>query len=178
MVDHNEHRVVVGVSGSLGNLQALRAAVRAARRTGAVLCPVTAWAPPGGEFFAPSPVPQALLLDWVRGVATRQQEAFNQALGGYPADLELAPQLVRGDPGPVLVAVADRVNDLLVIGTGRPGLRHLLMHRSVSRYCLRHADCPLLVVPPPPLVRDARHLLHLARTLSDVVQTRDGVAGA
>lgn len=178
MVDAIGRRVIVGVSGSLGNLQALRAAVRVARQNQATLCPVTAWAPPGGDLLAPNPVPQSLLRDWLRCAASRQQDAFDQALGGYPDDVEVSAQIARGDPGPVLVAVADREDDLLVVGAGRPGWRHLLLHRSVSRYCLRRAGCPLLVVPPPPLVRDARHLLHRARTLSDDVQTGDGVTGA
>jgi len=43
-------RVVVGVHGSLGSLQALRLAADEARDRQAVLVPVIAWVPPGGDF--------------------------------------------------------------------------------------------------------------------------------
>ncbi|MCX4420352.1 hypothetical protein [Streptomyces mirabilis] len=42
-------QVVVGVSGSLAGLAALRTAVRAARSSGRVLVAVLAWEPPEGE---------------------------------------------------------------------------------------------------------------------------------
>lgn len=42
-------RVVVGVSGSLGSVTALRRAGALARRLGAELWPVLAWEPPGGD---------------------------------------------------------------------------------------------------------------------------------
>jgi len=59
--------------------------------------------------------------------------------------------VVRGAPGPVLVAIADRESDLLVVGTGRRGLLHRALRRSTSRHCLAHAVCPVLAVPPSPL---------------------------
>ena len=42
-------RVIVGASGSPGNLCALRYAEHLARATGATLIPVHAWIPPGGD---------------------------------------------------------------------------------------------------------------------------------
>src|SRR6266550_8426660 len=42
-------RVIVGASGSPGNLCALRYAEYLARATGATLIPVHAWIPPGGD---------------------------------------------------------------------------------------------------------------------------------
>ncbi|MFF9586848.1 universal stress protein [Streptomyces achromogenes] len=41
---------------------------------------------------------------------------------------------------------ADRENDVLVVGAGRPGLRRAFSRR-VSRHCLAHAVCPVLAVP-------------------------------
>ena len=43
-------RVVVGVHGSLGSLQALRRAADEARDRQATLVAVIAWVPPGGDF--------------------------------------------------------------------------------------------------------------------------------
>jgi nucleotide-binding universal stress UspA family protein len=42
-------RVIVGVSGSVRSLQALRRAAAEARTRGAVLVAVHAWVPPGGD---------------------------------------------------------------------------------------------------------------------------------
>jgi hypothetical protein len=60
----------------------------------------------------------------------------------------------------VLVDHADRPDDLLVVGTGRRGgLRRL--RRSVGRYCLAHARCPVIAVPPSDLMEEASRGLHL-----------------
>ena len=42
-------RVIAGVSGSAGSLQALRYAAEMARQMMQLLAPVLAWMPPGGE---------------------------------------------------------------------------------------------------------------------------------
>jgi hypothetical protein len=65
--------------------------------------------------------------------------------------------VARGETGPVLVDTADRPDDLLIIGTGRrPGIGRLL-HHSASRYCLVHARCPVLAVPPSALMEEMSH---------------------
>src|SRR5579875_3835460 len=76
--------------------------------------------------------------------------------GCVPADLLVEPHVVRGETGPVLVDVADHPDDLLVIGTGRRGLTRRL-RGSVGRYCLAHATCPVLAVPPSALVDEMSH---------------------
>ena len=52
----------------------------------------------------------------------------------------------------VLVAVADSQQDLLVIGTGRRSPIGRALRRSIGRYCLAHAKCPVLAVPPSALM--------------------------
>ena len=62
------------------------------------------------------------------------------------------PSLWRsGEPGRALVSVASQAGDLLVVGTGRHGGLSRLLHGTVSRYCVAHARCPVLAVPPPTL---------------------------
>jgi hypothetical protein len=66
-------RIVVGVHGSLGSLQALRYAAEEARARKVPLVPVIAWIPPGGDMAErthPSPylrpvlaVPPSALMD-------------------------------------------------------------------------------------------------------------------
>ncbi|MFD9480493.1 universal stress protein [Streptomyces nojiriensis] len=41
--------------------------------------------------------------------------------------------------------------DLLVVGTGSRTVWRRLVRPSVARYCVAHAACPVLAVPPSPL---------------------------
>jgi hypothetical protein len=71
-----------------------------------------------------------------------------------PGDLCVAALVERGETGPVLVDVADQPDDLLVIGTGRRSPVGRALRRSVGRYCLAHAKCPVLAVPPSALMEE------------------------
>jgi hypothetical protein len=62
---------------------------------------------------------------------------------------------IRGEPGPALVDAASFTGDLLVVGAGRRGWMARIWHGRVSRYCLTHALCPVVTVPPPALARTA-----------------------
>jgi nucleotide-binding universal stress UspA family protein len=154
MDDAGNHRVVVGVSGSLGSLTALHRAAAEARRTGAVLVAVLAWEPPGGEFaYRRSPYPP-LLSEWQDRARRQLIGALESAFGGLPADLPMRALVVRGPAGWALTHVADRPDDLLVLGAGRRGRRgrlRRLLSPSVARHCLVHAVCPVLAVPRSPL---------------------------
>lgn len=147
-------RVVVGVHGSPGSLQALRYAVNAARSLDTVLVPVLAWTAPGGE-IADRRCPVATLTgQWRLAAERRLLAAFDQALGGLPMDLDVCARVVRGSAGHILVDIADRAGDLLVVGAGRRGaLRHAL-HASIARQCVANARCAVIAVPPNPLARD------------------------
>ena len=83
--------------------------------------------------------------------------AIGTAFGGLPLGLRTWPLVLRGPAGQVLVSAASTTSDLLVIGTGRRGPPLRLASGRVSRYCLRHAHCPVLAVPPPELARQADH---------------------
>jgi nucleotide-binding universal stress UspA family protein len=85
------------------------------------------------------------------------------ALGGHPADLTFDARALRGEPGPVLVTEASEDGDVLVIGAGRRGRAGRAMSCRVSRYCLAHAACPIVAVPPSPLAKAGRRLLGWAR---------------
>jgi nucleotide-binding universal stress UspA family protein len=147
-------RIVVGVHGSLGSLQALRWAAEEARERRVPLVPVIAWVPPGGDLAErryPSP---HLRRVWREAAARQLGDAFDAGLGGVPDDVLVEAHVERGETGPVLVDVASQPGDLLVIGTGRrsPVIRGL--RRSVGRYCLAHAKCPVLAVPPSRLMEE------------------------
>jgi nucleotide-binding universal stress UspA family protein len=93
---------------------------------------------------------------WRDAAWQRLWTAFDAGLGGVPADVHVEPHVVRGETGPVLVATADQPDDLLVIGTGRRGRLQRALSRSAARYCLAHARCPVLAVPPSALMDEMK----------------------
>ena len=151
-------RIVVGVHGSLGSLQALRYAAEEARSRNVPLVPVIAWVSPGGDMAerrCPSPYLREV---WADAAKKRLFDAFETGLGGMPGDVMVEGRVERGETGPVLVDVAAKPGDLLVIGTGRRSLIGRALHKSVGRYCLAHARCPVLAVPPSALMDEVgRH---------------------
>ena len=70
-------RVVVGVSGSLGNLAALHAGVAEARRRGLPLVAVHAWSPIGGELAYCRAPCAALLRVWRLEARSTLERAFS-----------------------------------------------------------------------------------------------------
>lgn len=150
-------RIVVGVHGSLGSLQALRWAAEEARTRLVPLVAVIAWVPPGGDIADrrhPSPF---LRQVWRDAARDRLMKAFEAGLGAIPDDVRVETCVVRGETGPVLVDIAGRPGDLLVIGTGRRSLIGRALRKSVGRYCLAHAKCPVLAVPPSALMDEMAH---------------------
>ena len=159
-------RVIVGVHGSPGSLQALRYATDEARRRDVPLLAVIAWIPPGGDMAERRHSSPYLRKIWRDAAWERLRAAFDDGLGGLPADLRVEPHVERGEAGPVLVDVASEPEDLLVIGTGRRGVVRRLCRSSVGRYCLAHAKCPVLAIPPSALMDEVGHGLrswHLRR---------------
>lgn len=163
-------RVIVGVHGSLGSLQALRHAADESRQRDVPLLPVIAWTPPGGDMAERRHSSTYLRKIWRDTAWERLRDAFDDGLGGIPGDLQVELHVERGETGPVLVDVASEPDDLLIIGTSRRGSFGRLFHSSVGRYCLAHAKCPVLAVPPSALMnevgrgRRSRHLRRQALT--------------
>ncbi|MFE0186711.1 universal stress protein [Streptomyces sp. NPDC058989] len=170
-----DRRVVAGVSGSLGSLTALHRAAAEARVAGATLRAVLAWEPPGGEMghrggLCPPPV-----SDWRQLAAERLISALETAFGSAEPGVPLECLVVLGKPGKVLLAAADRPDDLLVVGAGARGRVRRAMWPSVARYCVAHACCPVLTVPPSPLHRafDAVHRRNAWRLPLDARELAD-----
>jgi nucleotide-binding universal stress UspA family protein len=147
-------RVFVGTCGSPGSIRALRyARTMAADGEAAALIPVHAWMPPGGDVAdrrAPNPT---LRKVWQEAAWQRLWDSIDAAWGGPPDDLDMWPVVVRGKAGEVLVGLASRPDDVLVVGGGRRGQLARLFHGQVARYCVARAGCPVLAVPPSPLER-------------------------
>ncbi|MFJ6852285.1 universal stress protein [Streptomyces sp. NPDC091271] len=153
MEDSAGRRVVVGVSHAQSNLAPLRRAAAEARSGGCELWAVLAWEPPGGGpgHGGLSGPPQS--AEFRRSAGEQLLDALDAAFGSAGPDVPVRPLTVRGPAGRVLVEVAARDDDLLVVGRG-PRRWHRALWPSVSRYCLAHASCAVLAVPPSPLERE------------------------
>lgn len=151
-------RVVLGVSGSPENLHALRHAVELARHYDATLIAVNAQ-PTRGRRSGPWPRRHDRRAPvWQQAASLVVRAAFDDALGGLPADVECVLLAAPGVPGPALVSVAGRANDVLVLGsTRRGGARRTRVARGgVAAYCIARGVCSVLTVPPPPLASVSR----------------------
>ena len=136
----SEHRIVVGVDGSVQSERALDWAITQAQRGGAALEIVTAWT-----------FPMALGYAFTATVNEVRQAAQNVVDGAIARVTKVAPDVVvRGhpaeeSPGPALVNACGGA-DLLVVGSrGMGGFKELLLG-SVSQFCTRHASCSVAVV--------------------------------
>ena len=146
-------RVVVGTAGSPGSLPALRCARDLARGNNVTLLAAIAWIPPGGDLAERRCPSAALRRAWADAAGDRLKAALDAAWGTIPPDLDIQLVVIRGEPGPALVHLADSADDLLVVGAGRPGRLTRMWHGRVSRYCLAHARCPVVAVPQPVTAR-------------------------
>jgi nucleotide-binding universal stress UspA family protein len=150
-------RLIVGTSGSPGSLQALRYGEGLARAHDAVLVPVIAWELPGDD-RAHRIGSSCELGQACRDLACKQlRDALIAVWGEVPDDPRVQPHIERGPAGWVLVNLARRPGDVLVVGAGRRGPVARLAFSRVSRYCLAHADCPVIAIPPPALARELGH---------------------
>src|SRR5215475_2670813 len=82
-------RIIVGVHGSLGSLQALRFAADEARQRSVPLLAVTAWVPPGGDMAERRHSSPYLRKIWRDAAWERLWTAFDAGLGGVPADVRV-----------------------------------------------------------------------------------------
>jgi nucleotide-binding universal stress UspA family protein len=104
--------------------------VEEARRVGDAVVAVTAWSP---DVASPPSIPRAELDAELARESTPPQVSY---------------QVFEDEPGQALVR-AGRHARLLVVGSHGYGTVRSALAGSVSRYCIAHATCPVVVVPPP-----------------------------
>jgi nucleotide-binding universal stress UspA family protein len=153
-------RIIVGVDDSPAGLAALRWAVHRARSRHCQLVAVRAWAlqlPRHGGRWIRDDRHRHVVVSFegsvprsVAGAIARR--SFKMACGGIPADVAIRIATPEGDPGVVLTGLARQDGDLLVVGTRQAHPARQARHGSVSRYCARHASCPVVLIPAPELV--------------------------
>ncbi|MGH3975383.1 MAG: universal stress protein [Pseudonocardiaceae bacterium] len=145
-----EQVVVVGVDGSPASYTALRWALAHAARIGAQVDAVRCWTPVVAKSWEAAVTGEPVPPEAVQEARAERElvQVVAAALARIPdgtARIAVRQRVVRGSAGPVLVGEADGA-DLLVVGHGPRATG--LLHRSVSWYCLQHATCPVLVIPP------------------------------
>src|SRR5258708_17805153 len=143
-------RLVVGASGSPGSLGALRYARDLACRIDVPVVAVQAWVPPGGDLAERRCPSAALRRIWAEAAGKRLKDALLAAWGSVPPNLDLKLLVVRGEPGPSLVGVADSSDDLLVVGAGRRGVMSRMWRGERGRDPPRRAPPPPPAAPRPP----------------------------
>jgi nucleotide-binding universal stress UspA family protein len=160
----HSRRVIVGVDGSLNSLRALREAVVEARRRDARLIVIHVRAPAHSSapigvigILDPSPCPgQQTNCSRDREAEVLIARCIDEGLGDKPADVELSIHVAVGTPHTALVHQVWRDDDLLVVGTRNRSRWAHPWRQSVGRYCVAHARCPVLVVPPDDFARAMR----------------------
>lgn len=136
-------RILLATDGSLGNRQAVRQAVDLARVHEATLTAIyvvdraTFRAIPGD--FEWDYLAQALRAEGERALAHVHEAAKGEGV-------HVEALIEEGHPADAIVERA-KEHDLIVMGTlGRTGLAHLLLGSTADRV-VRHAPCPVLIVP-------------------------------
>jgi nucleotide-binding universal stress UspA family protein len=172
-------RVIVGASGSPGSLRALRLAEALARAHHAVLVPVLAGESPASARLGRIQSSDYLSTECQDIAARRLRDALTAVWGQVPDDPMIEPHVERGPAGRVLMNLARRPDDLLVVGAGRRGPLDRMAGARVSRYCVAQAQCPALTVPPSALARALRRspltrlLRHKPLTTEMIIRDQD-----
>lgn len=141
-------KIVCAVDFSEGAREAFRVAVKLAVAEHAELVIAHVWTPPvyvvGEALGLPGPMLTELILEAEKQLADLKTEA--ERLEVQRVSTVLATGIAWHQI--VQLAKEDRAVDLLVAGThGRTGFKHALIG-SVAEKIVRHAPCPVLVIPP------------------------------
>jgi nucleotide-binding universal stress UspA family protein len=139
--------IVVGHDGSADADLALGVALDLAAGLSVPVTVVRAWSidtaprPSNWEFGYVSSY-----ADYADAVTERLTNDAHALVGEHPG-LTVDYRVALGGPAKTLIEIS-RHSRMLVVGSrGRGGLAGMLLG-SVSEQCVRHAECPVLVVPP------------------------------
>lgn len=135
--------VVVGDDGSPGAADAVRFAAAEARRRGVALHVVRAWSIVSAE--RPADVPVGIvpsLTELAESTETAERAHLDDLLG---PDAGAEVHVCHGPSAQALIAASETADVVVVGSRGRGGFANLALG-SVAEQCVRHADCPVIVV--------------------------------
>ena len=140
--------IVVGLDVSSASHAALAWAANHARTTGADLRAVHALVVPAAMFAAVG----TMSVPTSQVGTDRAEEAYRNAVTAVWEMVQPEPswrlEFYVADPFRLLVTESTDA-DLLVIGTREHVGWGRILNGSISHYCLSHARCPVVAVPPP-----------------------------
>jgi nucleotide-binding universal stress UspA family protein len=138
---NGQHRIVVGVDGSVPSKAALAWAITQARLTGAAVEAVIAW-----EF--PTMVGYPMLVsdvDWEDQADQVIRNAVDDVTGDGAESVKITNRVIQGNAAQVLLDESAGA-DLLVVGSrGHGGFVEALLG-STGQHCVQHATCPVVVI--------------------------------
>jgi nucleotide-binding universal stress UspA family protein len=137
--------VVVGVDETPASRAALAFAMREAARRGSAVEVITAWSRQG---MNGTPSSNGAIEPSRQRAQQIQDTAVALALREIDDRPVLSRQVVEGDAGEVLSRLAKDAA-YLVVGSSRTEPQRDLSLGSVTDYCVRHATCAVVVIPPP-----------------------------
>ncbi len=140
--------VVVGLDDSPGGRAALKFALEEGVARGVAVEVVTTWLL---DTVIRDRITDLMIEDEAKLVAMMQ----DQILAEVARDLPVMPQvsqLVLHDVGGAPLVETAKDACMLVVGSGRKGPLARTFLGSVSEYCVRHAQVPVVVVADPALV--------------------------
>jgi nucleotide-binding universal stress UspA family protein len=136
--------IAVGVDETENSRRALAWAAHEAVRRGASLQVITAWSwddVEGAPLAAVDPETMVALAEQT------QREAIDEVLAPLATRPAISREVVRSTAAEALIDASQHA-DLVVVGThGRGPVRSLLLG-SVSLSVIKHAACPVVVMPP------------------------------
>ena len=142
------YRTVVGVDGSEGSARALRWAVNEAHTRGGTVQAVMTYDWAGTEAAMLAGLGPEGERKHAEGVLADAVAAVRLEFPRVP----VATEVLLGNAAQKLTEAA-RDADLLVVGSHGHGRLYHAVLGSVSEACIRHATCPVVVIPahdPPP----------------------------
>ncbi|MGW6442625.1 universal stress protein [Lentzea sp. NPDC055074] len=139
--------IMVGVDGTTSSRAALKWALNQARWTGAQVEAVLAWQHEDAFVPATSMGMHPYREKPQRHPAQELHTAVLDMRAAVPAAPEVVETTVVGQAADALVR-ASRHADLLVLGTRGHGPLVGALLGSVTAHCLKHAECPVVVIPP------------------------------
>jgi nucleotide-binding universal stress UspA family protein len=138
--------IVVGIEGTPAGRAALEWAFREGRLRVAPVTVVHAWGQPVGRDAMKMSEPEARRASACMLVAAVAEA--QRAVGGKPTVVERSR---RGSAAKVLLAEAAYAEMLVLGRTHHRGVVDV-MGQSVSAECVRHASCPVVIIPGAPAV--------------------------
>jgi nucleotide-binding universal stress UspA family protein len=165
-MDERERIVVCGIDGSAASQRALEWALQEARYRGCRLRVITAWEWDGVEGMVAPATPAE---------ARSQAEMIQRrALLAATENIDVSPpverRLVRGRPAAALCN-SSLDAELMVVGSRGHSAVHDTFVGSTSQRVMRHAPCPVVVLPDPQHVEHERERAQRRRRLADVPGT-------